>query len=117
MSKRYFKPEGEGKPKGVTHYCDHPLYNDCTLFMLPNGKGLAVIQQRFNPQLKYTWWTKIDETLNIDISASPELKSYLEENAQLPSEDFDLYPTVEVRKVMWALKLPPLRKHAWETRF
>lgn len=115
MSKRYYKPEGEGKPKGVTHYCDHPLYDDCTLFMLPNGKGLAVIQQRFNPQLKYTWWTRIDDALNIDISNTQGLEEYLEQHAEYTSED--LYPTVEVRKLMWALKMPPLRKHSWETRF
>lgn len=117
MSKRYYKPGGKGEAKGVTHYCDHPLYNDCTLFMLPDGRGLAVIQQRFNSKVKYTWWTRIDETLNIDISSSPELAAYLEENAHFPSEDFDLYPTAEVRKVMWALKLPPMKKQAWETRF
>lgn len=115
MSKRYYVTAGKGSAKGITHYCDHPLYDDCTLFMLPNGKGLAVIQQRFNPQLKYTWWTRIDDALNIDISNTQGLKEYLEQHAEYTSEG--LYPTVEVRKLMWALKMPPLRKHSWETRF
>ena len=100
---------------GMTYYCDHPLYDDCTLFLLPNGKGLAVIEQYFNPDLKYTRWGRVEEKLSIDISNADGFDEYLNENAELPSGD--LYPTVEVRKVMWALKMPRLRKHAWETRF
>lgn len=117
MSKRYYSPIATSKAdvKGHSYYCDHPLYNDCTLFLLPDGKGLAVIQQRFNPQLKYTWWGKIDEGINVDISAAGALDEYLYEHADFPSGD--LYPTVELRKMMWALKLPPLKKCTWETKF
>ena len=34
------------------------------------------------------------------------------------SEDTDeLYPTVTVRQIMWALKMKPLNKNRWETCF
>lgn len=115
MSKRYYKPTGKGSARGKTHYCGHPLYDECTLFCLPSGKGIAVIQQHFNPSLKYTRWGRIDEKVNIDISAAPGLDEYVEAHGDFPSEG--LYPTVEVRKLMWALKMPPLRKHFWETKF
>lgn len=102
--------------RGLTYYCDHPLYDSCTLYLLPSGKGLAVIQQRFNEKLKYTWWGKIDHRLNHDISMrTAELDEYLEDHAEFPKNG--IYPYVEVRKLMWALRLPALKKQSWETRF
>lgn len=117
MGKKYYAPicPSTAKAKGHTYYCDHPYYNACTLYLLPDGKGLAVIQQRFNEKLKYTWWDKIDLRINIDISNSEIFDGYLRDNAGWPTDG--LYPTVEVRRVMWALRLPPLMKHEWETRF
>ena len=36
---------------GQCYICDHPVYNSCTLF-LEESRGLAVIQQRFDPGTK-----------------------------------------------------------------
>lgn len=117
MGRQYYVPTKtkNAEAKGFVYYCDHPMYNECTLYLLPSGKGLAVIQQRFNERLKYTWWGRIDETINIDISGRTELDEYLEDNAAYPEKG--IYPHVEVRKMMWALKLPALKKQFWETRF
>ena len=115
--KKYYAPINpiSAKARGFTYYCDHPLYNECMLYLLPSGKGLAVIQQRFNEKLKYTWWGRIDERVNIDISNSHGLEDYLENFAEYSKDA--IYPHVEVRKLMWALRLPPLKKMDWETRF
>lgn len=117
MGKKYYVPiePNNAEAKGFTYHCDHEYYNTCTLFLLPNGKGLAVIQQRFNERLKYTWWDKIDSRINIDISNSDMLEEYLNDNATYPVKG--IYKTVELRKMMWALRLPPLKKQPWETRF
>lgn len=32
-------------------------------------------------------------------------------------DDNGLYPTVTVRQLMWALRMPPLKRQIWETRF
>ena len=115
--RKYYVPicPKSAEAKGFTYYCDHIYYNACTLYLQPDGKGLAVIQQRFNERLKYTWWDKIDLQINIDISNSELFDEYLSDNAAFPEKG--IYPTVEVRKVMWALRLPPLKKRPWETRF
>lgn len=94
--------------------CDHLCYNSCTLF-LQDEVGLAVIQQRYNPRRKWTWWGAIDKELEKAIINHPEFDGYFRAKA-LPCMD-NLYPTVTVRQVMWALRLPPLKKAQWETRF
>lgn len=47
---------------GVTYRCNHPVYRTCTLYF-ENGKGLAVIQQRFNEKSRATFWGPIDPWL------------------------------------------------------
>ena len=115
--KKYYTPINSitAGSKGKTYYCDSPLYNECTLFLLPSGKGIAVIQQHFTAKLKYTWWGRIDERIAVDISQRKELEEYLNEKAEFPVKG--IYPHVEVRKMMWAMKLPSLTKQFWETRF
>ena len=41
---------------------------------------------------------------------------YFRENAKRKNKD-GLYPTVTVRKLMWALRMKPLKKERWETVF
>lgn len=56
---------------GEVYECDHPVYNRCTLFKI--GKlGLAIIQQRYDPKTKRTWWTEIDPWLNDDLYLHPK---------------------------------------------
>ena len=97
---------------GEVYKCNHPLYNRCTLYT--NGdRGIAVIQQRFNRELKYSWWSSIDLCLVDDIYNAEGFNSFFEENATEPDEN-GLYFTVEVRKLMWALRMKPLKREYWE---
>ena len=58
----YEKPDIYFSLYGITYICEHPLYNSCTLFKV--GKlGLAVIQQRFDPETKNTLWSETDPRL------------------------------------------------------
>lgn len=101
---------------GVTYECDHPVYNRCTLFLLEKDTGIAVIQQRFDPKTKHTWWGEIDPYLANDIYLSKNFMPFLSENAAQVN-DIGLYPTFPVRQLMWSLRLPPVKKEVWETRF
>lgn len=40
----------------------------------------------------------------------------MDEHAGEPDEN-GIYPTVDVRKLMWALKMKPLTKNDWEKGF
>lgn len=48
MRYHYEKPEMYSTMYGETYSCNHPVYDNCTLFKI-NNKGLAVIQQRYDP--------------------------------------------------------------------
>lgn len=95
--------------------CDHPAYNRCTLFKI-NGKGLAVIQQRYDVTTKTTWWTEIDNYLVDDIYLSEKFLEYFNKKADHINSQ-GIYPTVTVRQIMWALRMKPLKKEPWETVF
>lgn len=110
--KYYYEKPSEWVSAGEVYRCEHPLYNRCTLFQ--NGsKGLAVIQERFNEKTKTRWWGSIDPWLAGDIFLCDGFKDYFEQNAKDPDEN-GLYPTVQIRKIMWALRMKPLRKEYWE---
>ena len=91
---------------GTTYPCDHPIYNKCTLFKI-NGKGLAIIQQRFDDNTKMTWWSEIDPWLTDSIYLHKDFKQFFDERAGIAIDG--LYPTVTVRQVMWALKMKPFK--------
>ena len=94
--------------------CNHPAYSRCTLFEI-GIKGLAVIQQRFDPVDKVTWWSEIDAWLTDPLYLHPNFKKYFDARSGI--EMGGLYPTVTVRQIMWALKMKPLAKERWETVF
>ena len=110
---RYFyeKNESEEPVHGVIYQCNHPLYNRCTLY-LEGDLGLAVIQQRFSPDLKYFFWGNIDRCLIDDIYNQPDFSKFFAENAKTCKDG--LYPTVKLRKLMWALRMKPLKREFWE---
>lgn len=99
---------------GKTYICDHPIYNNCTLFQIKE-KGLAVIQQRFDPVRKVTWWGAIDWWLADPLYLNSGFESYFNEKAGTSVNG--LYPTVTIRSIMWSLKMNPLPKEPWETVF
>lgn len=114
MRYHYEKPENYTSMYGQTYECDHPVYSRCTLFKI-DEIGLAVIQQRYDPKTKTTWWTEIDPWLVDDLYLCPNFYQYFEERAKKCSDG--LYPTVTVRQLMWSLKMKPLPKERWETTF
>lgn len=99
---------------GTTYTCDHPVYDKCTLFKM-GDKGIAVIQQRFDEDLKSTWWSEIDPWLTDPIYLHPKFKEFFDKRAD--ECENGLYPTVTIRQIMWALKLKPIPKKRWETCF
>lgn len=94
--------------------CNHQLYSCCTLFF-QDDLGLAVIQQRFNDYWKVTWWDCIDKTIANDIIENELFEDYFMKHAD--KAENDLYPTVEVRKLLWAIRIKTPSKEYWETRF
>lgn len=99
---------------GRRYLCDHPVYNACTLYEI-GDRGLAVIQQRYDPETKATFWTDIDPWLADAIYLHPSFKPFFDSRAKTGADG--LYPTVTVRQLMWALRMKPLPKERWETVF
>lgn len=99
---------------GEKYICDHPVYDSCTLYKI-NNKGLAVIQQRYDPETKSTYWTEIDPWLTDPLYLHPGFKKYFESRSGEATDG--LYPTVTIRQIMWALKMKPIKRERWETCF
>lgn len=114
MRYHYEKPSKYSTMYGSIYICDHPVYDRCTLFEIGNI-GLAVIQQRYNPSTKKTWWTEIDPWLNDMLYLHPKFKEYFDSRAGERKDG--LYPTVTIRQMMWALKIKPIPRDRWETCF
>lgn len=114
MRYHYKKPAIYSSMYGDTYICNHPVYSFCTLFKIGN-KGLAVIQQRYDPETKTTYWTEIDPWLTDSLYLHPGFKRFFEERSSEAKDG--LYPTVTIRQIMWALKMKPLRRERWETCF
>lgn len=114
MRYHYEKPTYYSSMYGETYICDHPVYDRCTLYLI-NGKGLAVIQQRYNPDTKYTWWSEIDPWLTDRLYLHTRFIDFFDERAG--ENQNGLYPTVSIRQIMWALKMKPIPRERWETCF
>jgi hypothetical protein len=114
MRYHYDKPAIYLSKYGETHKCNHPIYNECTLFKIGN-KGLAVIQQRFDPIQKHTYWSKIDPWLTDEIYLHSEFKNFFENRSGECKNN--IYPTVTIRQVMWGLRMKPMTRERWETYF
>lgn len=99
---------------GEVYECDHPVYSRCTLFKI-GLKGLAVIQQRRDMATKHTWWGEIDPWLIDELYLHPRFKTIFDLRAGESVND--LYPTITIRQLMWALKMKPLKRERWETCF
>lgn len=114
MRYHYNKPTLTKPIYGTVYICNHPVYDKCTLFQI-GEKGLAVIQQRFDPVEKRTYWTDVDYWVSNDIYTNPNFLKFFEERSGAP--DHGIYPTVSVRQIMWALKMKPIQRERWETCF
>ena len=105
------------KPKdwvtaGTVYICEHPMFNHCTLFQ-DGERGLAVVQEKFNPIKKTRWWGTIEPWIAGDIFLNGHFQQYFNEHAG-PADEHGIFPTVTLRKIMWALRMKPLKKEAWE---
>lgn len=114
MRYHFEKPEFFTSQYGRTYICNHPVYSRCTLYEI-GGKGLAVIQQRFDSATKATRWGEIDPWLTDVLYLHTGFYPLFEARAKAVQNG--LYPTVTIRQLMWALKLKPLPKERWETVF
>ena len=114
MRYHYDKPTIFLSLYGSTYICDHPVYDRCTLYKI-GDRGLAVIQQRYDKSSKSTWWGEIDPWLTDDLYVHPKFKDFFDARAGLI--EHNLYPTVTIRQIMWALRMKPLPKERWESVF
>lgn len=114
MRYHYEKPNTYSSIYGKTHVCNHPVYDVCTLFKI-GKKGLAVIQQRYNSDDKTTQWGKIDPWLTDLLYLHPKFKEYFDKRSGECVNN--IYPTVTIRQIMWALKMKPIPRERWETCF
>lgn len=114
MRYHYEKPSIYLSMYGVTYSCSHMVYNKCTLFQI-NNKGLAIIQQRYDPLTKKTWWGEVDPWLTDELYLHPKFKEFFDKRSGSCTDG--LYPTVTIRQIMWALKMKPLPRERWETVF
>ena len=90
------------------------MYKRQTLFLV-GERGLAVIQQRYDPETKHTFWAEVDEWLTDPLYLHPRFRAFFDRRAGTGTDG--LYPTVTIRQIMWALKMKPLPKQPWETVF
>lgn len=51
MRYHYEKPAIYSSMYGATYECNHPVYDTCTLYLIED-RGLAVIQQRYDPSTR-----------------------------------------------------------------
>lgn len=114
MRYHYEKPDLYFSLYGQTVESNHPVYSKCTLFEI-DKRYLAVIQQRYNPENKSTWWGEIDPWLTDELYLHPGFKKFFDERAGEIKDG--LYPTVTIRQIMWALKMKPIKRERWETCF
>ena len=114
MRYHYEKPSIYYSIYGDTYECDHPVYSKCTLYLI-DKRGLAVIQQRYDPDTKQTWWGEIVPWLTDDLYLHSKFREFFDARSGECTDG--LYPTVTLRQIMWALKMKPVAKERWETCF
>ena len=107
MEKNYFQ----------LYRIDHPLFDLCTLY-LQDGKGLIVVQLIYDRANKTLHWGPVETHLANDIFLHPGFKDFFRKEADY-AINYDQfmykgYPIWSVRKVMWALRMKPLKRESWE---
>ena len=113
--KYYYEKPDDWIGAGVIFSCKHPIYQKCTLFQI-GEYGIGIVQQHFDSDRKVSWWGPIEPWIAGDIYTNENFKEYFEEAAGEKDEDGN-FPIFTVRKVMWALRMKPLRKEYWEEIF
>ncbi len=96
---------------GKPIHLEHPIYRGGTLYF-EKGKGLIITQQHFDAKTKNCFWDYVDYWIANDIYTSSKFYDFFDANATVTN-----FPVFELRKVMWELRMKPLKKEAWETFF
>ena len=109
----YQSRDGDKVPqKGYIKWQPHQCYYLCTLYQKDN-LGLAVVRPVFDETEKTIRFDALDDNLANDICNQPDFDEYFAEHADFQDES-GCFPTVGVRKIMWALRMKPLKKEDWE---
>ena len=74
---------------------------------------MAVIQQYCRG--KATYWDAVEPCLTDKLYLHKGFLDFFEKFAGFPEDN--LFPTVTIRQIMWALRMKPLPKERWETTF
>lgn len=111
MKYYYQKPEISVRVFGEPITLDHPIYKSGTLYF-ENSKGLIVTQKHFDSDRRECYWGSVDFWIANDIYTSKNFPEYFFLNASEKE-----YPIIELRKLMWALRIKPLQKEDWENYF
>lgn len=114
MRYHYEKPSVYSSIYGESYSCNHPVYDKCTLYKI-NKRGLAVIQQRYDPDTKRTYWGEIDPWLIDELYLHTNFEDFFDKRSGECRDG--IYPTVTIRQIMWGLKMKPMPKERWETCF
>ena len=77
------------------------------------NKGICVVQYKYDPNTKSFWWGAIEPDLANDIYLNPGFGEFFKTHATCKDADGG-YFTIDVRKLMWALRMKPLPKNYWE---
>ena len=111
MKYYYQKPDICVRVFGEPIDLNHPVYHGGTLY-LERGRGIIVTQKKFDTKRKECSWDAVDSWIANDIYTSPNFAEFFISNAT--EKD---YPIFELRKIMWALRMKPLKKEDWELYF
>lgn len=107
---RYFYEESKINTPifGKVYANENSLYRSSTLYF-EKGRGLCVVRLRFDENSKSFYFSHLEYSLANNIYLSDGFKEYFNSHARKYP-----YPVVNVRKIMWALRMKPLRKEFYE---
>ena len=113
---RYYTEKTKDAKVHAKYFCrlNHPLYNSCCLFETKEGTGLAIVQRYFNPKMKVYWYGAVESWIMDEVVKHDDFLPYIYKNSE--EAILGVYPTVNIRQVMYALKMKPLKKEWWESQ-
>ena len=110
MKYHYKEPDVNVRVYGIEIVLNnHPVYESGTLY-LENGRSIIVTQRHFKDKACY--WGSVDPGIANGIYLSPNFPKFFQENAR--EMDPPIFP---LRKIMWELRMKPLKREAWEDYF
>ena len=111
MKYYYQKPDICVRVFGQPISLDHPIYRGGTLYF-ENGIGLIVTQKKFDKERRECYWDAVDTWIANDIYTTSKFPEFFKSHATREDP-----PIFELRKLMWALRMKPLKKEDWELYF